>query len=472
MRTLRLSIAVGVLIALAQFCVAQTTYILTVTPANEASVISSHNLNVVKELHDGPVCVYLVSSPSADVNGVETEVEADVLVAGFEPEQTALLPEKSQLTQATLTQSTAGILDSFLNRTPVNFFGSTVPNYYLTQPATSIIRLNDGRTATNLTGRGVVAIIDTGVDPTHPLLANVLQPGFDFTREIPSASEFADLNPPVAAALQQSTAGILDANNLYILNGATAAMLSQSTAGILDQSTAGILDGVIGPLPEDFGHGTMVAGIVHLVAPSATIMPLKAFRADGTSNLSDIIRAIYYAADNGANVLSMSFSMPQSSRTLQQAVNYALGKGVVVIAASGNDGLKTLVYPASIGGVDGIGSTTSTDARSSFSNYGSGVVLLAAPGEGVITSYPGGNYAAGWGTSFSTPMVAGAASLVLQARPASKPGDVLNALSKAKPVSDMGYGRIDLYQALTNISNAGTSGSGTSGSTSGGSSKP
>jgi subtilisin family serine protease len=113
-----------------------------------------------------------------------------------------------------------------------------------------------------------------------------------------------------------------------------------------------------------------------------------------------------------------------------------------------------LVYPASFGGVDGIGSTSNTDARSTFSNFGSGTVMLAAPGEGIITSYPGGNYAAGWGTSFSTPMVAGAAALVLQAKPASRPGDITNALSKARPISDMGYGRLDLFQALTNVVNS------------------
>jgi thermitase len=219
----------------------------------------------------------------------------------------------------------------------------------------------------------------------------------------------------------------------------------------------------------------MVAGIVHLVAPGAYIMPLKAFRADGTSNLSDIVQAIYFAANNGANVISMSFSTTQSSPSLQAAIQYALNKNVTLVAASGNDGLKTLVYPASYGGVEGIASTTNTDARSSFSNYGSGVALFAAPGEGVITTFPGASFAAGWGTSFSAPMVAGAAALVLQARPTAKPGDVTNALSKAIQISGLGgYGRIDLYQALTNLVGAGaTGGSSTSGSnTSGTSTKP
>jgi thermitase len=170
-------------------------------------------------------------------------------------------------------------------------------------------------------------------------------------------------------------------------------------------------------------------------------------------------------------VLSMSFSMPQSSPALQAAIQYALGRNVTLIAASGNDGLKTLVFPASYGGVEGVGSTSNTDVRSSFSNYGSGVTLFAAPGEGVITTFPGGGYAAAWGTSFSTPMVAGAATLAIQARPASKPGDVINALSKARQISDMGYGRIDLYQALTNWAPT-TPASGNSGGNGGGPAKP
>jgi len=453
---------------------AQTSYILTASPSNVQNVVNQHGLTVVKELYDGTNCVMLVTSASADVTSTETEVESDLRVVGFEPEQRAILPELSSLTQPTLTQSTTSILDTLPGRTLVSFFGSTVPSNYTTQTATSIIRLGDARTATHLTGTGLVAIIDTGADLNHPALSAVLVPGYDFTRDILGASELADLNPTVAAQLQQSTTSILDAQNTLVLNSAVA-ILNQSTTSILDQSTTSILDSSL----AEFGHGTMTAGIVHLVAPTANIMPLKAFRADGSSNLSDIIRAIYYAADHGANIISMSFSMPQSSPGLQAAIQYALSKNVATVASSGNDGAKTLVYPASYGGVQGIGSSTNTDLRSTFSNYGSGVVTFAAPGEGVITTYPGGNYAAGWGTSFSTPMFAGAAALVLQARPASKPGDITNALSKTKAIgSDMGYGRIDLYQSLINlVGGSGTTTtststtSGTSGSTSGSSGK-
>jgi subtilisin family serine protease len=460
MMKLRYLIFVAVLFSLGLPATAQSTFMLSVSPANAQSVISRHGLTVIKELYDGPVCVYLVSSPSADATGVETEVESDLRVGGFEPDQTASLPELSGLTQASLTQSNTSILDTLPGRTLVSFFGSTVPSNYTTQTATAIIRLNDARTATKLTGAGVVGIIDTGADPNHPALLPALVDGYDFTREATSFSEFNDLDPTLAAKLQQSNTSILDAQNILVLNPYTV-ILAQSNTSILDQSNTSILDSTY----PDFGHGTMVAGIVHLIAPTAKIMPLKAFRADGTSNLSDIIRAIYYAADHGVNVLSMSFSMQQSSPSLQAAIQYALGKNVTLVAASGNDGLKTLVYPASYNGVEGIGSTSNLDVRSTFSNYGSGVAMFAAPGEGVITTFPGGGYAAAWGTSFSTPMVAGAASLVIQARPTAKPGDVINALSKTKQISDLGYGRIDLYQSLTNVisSTFGTSGTGTSG---------
>jgi subtilisin family serine protease len=437
---------------------AQTSYILTASPSNMQSVVNKHGLTVVKELYDGTNCVMLVTSASADVAGTETEVESDLMVVGFEPEQRAVLPELTGLTQPTLTQSTTSILDTLPGRTLVSFFGSIVPSNYSTQTATSIIRLDDARTATKLTGSGTVAVIDTGADLTHPALSGALVTGYDFTRDTLGASELADLDPTVAAQLQQSTTSILDAQNTLVLNSAVA-ILNQSTTSILDQSTTSILDSSL----AEFGHGTMTAGIVHLVAPTAKIMPLKAFRADGSSNLSDIIRAIYYAADHGANVISMSFSMSQSSPGLQAAIQYALSKNVATVASSGNDGLKTLVYPASYGGVQGVGSSTNTDLRSTFSNYGSGVVTFAAPGEGVITTYPGGNYAAGWGTSFSTPMFAGAAALVLQARPTSKPGDITNALSKTKQISDMGYGRIDLYQSLMNVISSGTTTTSTSG---------
>lgn len=455
MRVLRSLLITG-LLWMALPAAAQSTFILTVSPSNAQPVLSQYGLSIVKELYDGPNCVYLVSSASADANETEVEVENDVRVAGFEPDQTASLPELNGATQVSLNQSTSTVLESLPGRSLVSFFGSTVPSNYLTQPATSIIRLADARNATGLTGSATVAIIDTGVDPNHAALAGVLLPGYNFADESTNVSEFQDLSASTIATLQQSTSTVLEQSTSTVLEAQNIVAMGPAVAAILDQSTSTVLEG---NTPQDFGHGTMVAGIVHLIAPTANIMPLRAFHTDGSSNLSNIIRAIYYAADHGANVISMSFSTPQSSPGLQAAVQYALKKNITVVAAAGNDGVKTLVFPASFGGVDGIGSTTNSDQRSAFSNFGSGVVAFAAPGEGVISTYPGGLYAAGWGTSFSAPMFAGSAALVLQARPTAKPGDIGNALSKTKQIGDMGYGRIDLFQSLTTLVGSGNSGS-------------
>src|SRR5207302_9405463 len=148
-----------------------------------------------------------------------------------------------------------------------------------------------------------------------------------------------------------------------------------------------------------FGHGTMTAGLVHVVAPDARIMHLKAFRSDGSSNTFNIVRAIYWATEHGAKVISMSFEITQSSPALQAAINYAQSRGVICVASAGNDNWQTAVFPAGFSNVVGVGSTNPSDMKSIFSNFGSADVKFAAPGEAVITTYPGGFYAAGWWTS-------------------------------------------------------------------------
>ena len=103
----------------------------------------------------------------------------------------------------------------------------------------------------------------------------------------------------------------------------------------------------------------MVAGLVRLVAPGARIMPLKAFGADGTSTMSDLVRAVYHAADNGARVINMSFTMTVESRELRRALDYA-GDGVLIVASAGNNGSKMVLYPAAWSEALGIGSTGQT----------------------------------------------------------------------------------------------------------------
>ncbi len=312
---------------------------------------------------------------------------------------------------------------------PVSYYGTTVWNGYVDQPATQIIRLADAQKKFNVTGAGTVAIIDTGIDPNHPVLKSVLVAGYDFTRNARSGSEMGDVT--------QSTAAVLD--------GANPAFVNQSTAAVLDQSTAAVLDDT---KYAAFGHGTMVAGIVHLVAPKAKIMPLKAFRADGSGYTSDILRAVYYATKNGARVLNMSFSLSSPSPELENAIDYSTSRSVIAVASAGNDGQQILVYPAALSNVMGVGSTTNYDTLSSFSNYGPNLVWVGAPGEGVVTTYPYGTYAAAWGTSFSTPFVSGSAALLLQLSAANE-SQAADAVGHARWISDeLGHGRLDVYQAV------------------------
>jgi Subtilase family len=317
------------------------------------------------------------------------------------------------------------------DRTPIDYFGTSVWRGYVTQPATQIIGLATTQSQFKVDGNGIVAVIDTGVDPNHPVLVPVLLPGYDFTHNRDSADEKGDVS--------QSTAAVVD--------GVGPAWVSQSTAAVVDQSTAAVVDT---SEYSAFGHGTMVAGVVHLVAPRAWILPLKAFNADGSGYTSDVIRAIYKAVNANARVINMSFSFASTSQEVKQAVIFAARNNVISVAAAGNDGADVAVYPAAYStSVIGVASTTNADTRSSFSNYGQPQVWVAAPGEGIVTTYPWGTYAAAWGTSFSTPFVAGAASLLVDVNASATESNAAQAIAHAKYISsELTNGRLDLYQAV------------------------
>jgi subtilisin family serine protease len=202
---------------------------------------------------------------------------------------------------------------------------------------------------------------------------------------------------------------------------------------------------------QDFGHGTMVAGVLHLIAPTARILPLKAFGPDGSGDLANILRAIYYAEQNNANVINMSFDLTTPSQELATAVSKGQKQGIIFVASAGNDGKMEMVYPAGLSNVMGVASTNPQDQRSDFSNYGYQIVWVAAPGEAVITTYPFGTYAAVWGTSFSAPMVSGGVSLLQQLNPGVTPTQVQISMAQAQLLLayGMGNGRIDLVRALT-----------------------
>lgn len=221
-------------------------------------------------------------------------------------------------------------------------------------------------------GAGVkVAVIDTGVDFDHPMLSTSLDGANDW--------DFVDRDPTAAEGR--------DALN---------------TSG--------------------YGHGTAVAGIILQLAPRATIVPYRVLKPDGSGDLDNVIRAVNKATTDGAQVINLSLGSASDSWALNEAVRSALAKGLVVVNSAGNGGTEGLVYPSNnlntlfpaTSGLLGVGSVDAALQRSAFSQYGSNL-SLTAPGEGVLTTFPGANLVKATGTSFAAPAVAGAAALALSA---------------------------------------------------------
>jgi subtilisin family serine protease len=390
------------------------------------NVCLSNGCTVVGNL-DGNVGQVFLVRPA---QGLLPQLLADVLnlvngILDAEPDQTLTIPPNVN-NQATASTAPQGLWDN----APVNYYGNTVTHGYVNQPAAQIIRVAQAHSVFNVSGAGIVADIDTGVDPNHPALQGVLLAGYDFTRNQPGGSELNDISMSAPPPCQTCA----------------AAYVNQHTAAMLDQHTAAMLDG---SQYAAFGHGTMVMGVIHLVAPTAKLLPLKAFGANGNGSLSNILAAIYYAVQNHASVINMSFDLTTSSTELSNAINYANKNNVILAASSGNDGKQEMVYPAGLQNVMGVASTNNQDQRSTFSNYGNQIVWVAAPGEGVITTYPFATYAAGWGTSFSSPMVAGTASLLVNMQSTSE-NQASWAIAHAKWIGvNMGNGRLDVYGSLS-----------------------
>ncbi|HEY6946022.1 MAG TPA: S8 family serine peptidase [Candidatus Acidoferrum sp.] len=384
------------------------------------------------------------SSTNLVVNLVNFSVNlVDSLLGIQSIEPDSLLP----IPGVPLNNISSGLYDNTL----VNYYGTLVTHGYAAQPAAQIIRLSDAQNGFGIAGTGIVAVIDTGVDPNHPVLYPVLLQGYDFTRNQPGASEWLDVS------------GMQNGNSNSQGNQNGPVFVQQSSAAVLDQSSAAVLDG--SPYVA-FGHGTMTSGLVHLVAPGAKILPLKAFSSNGTGNLSNIIAALYYAVRNKANVVNMSFDLSYSSPALSQAISYANKSGVVLVAAAGNESTSARVYPAALSSsVMGIASTSDWDSRSSFSNYGSADVWVAAPGENVISTYPGGTYGSESGTSFSSPLVAGTVALMLSLKQPLNQSQAANALQHAVLLTpDLNHGRLDVYQAVSAWQNSSSSTSSSGGS--------
>ncbi len=266
------------------------------------------------------------------------------------------------------------------------------------------------------TGTGViVAVLDTGVqlDPqTHPLLSASLVPGIDLVDG--------------------------DANPAETRNG-------------LDDDGDGLID-------EGIGHGTHVAGIVHQVAPTAKIMPVRILDDDGSGTTWNAAEGMFWAAQHGAKVINMSLGTHGSPGVLRDAVQAVTASGVLVVAAAGNDGKDRTMYPAAAPEAIAVGSVGAGDVVSTFSNFGRWIDVVA-PGENIHSSYafPTDSYASNSGTSMATPWVSGEAALLLARNPNLSPAETSAAISggarsidvgNPSKVGLLGAGRIDLLSSL------------------------
>ena len=274
----------------------------------------------------------------------------------------------------------------------------------------------------------VTAVIDTGVDYTHPDLASNIWTNTD------------------------EVAG----------NG-------------IDDDGNGFVDDVRGwdfvnndsdPM-DDNGHGTHVAGTIGAVgnngigvtgvAWTASIMPLKFLDQSGSGSLSDAIKAIQYARVNGAKIINASWGGGGFSSALQSAITQFITSGGLFVAAAGNEATNNDVtpsYPDNYQGVISVGASTRTDTRASFSNYGTSVDVFA-PGQSILSTLPGNRYGSLSGTSMATPQVAGALALLWGQNPTLSANTIsqalINSTDNVLRASNSTHGRINVGAAATSL---------------------
>ncbi|MFA9429747.1 S8 family serine peptidase [Egicoccus sp. AB-alg2] len=203
---------------------------------------------------------------------------------------------------------------------------------------------------------------------------------------------------------------------------------------------------------DDNGHGTAAAGLVAArgnnrigvagMCWECKVLPVKVLDRTGSGTTSSVAKGLVWAADQGAQVASLSLSSTGSSQTLNDAITYARSKGMLVVASAGNAGTTEVRYPAGHKHVLAVAGSTNSDGRYSWSNYGSWVDV-AAPGCNVTTQR-GGGYSTFCGTSSATPLVAGTAALAFSANPAATPDQVRDAVQRStvKVSFSLGAGRI------------------------------
>ncbi len=227
---------------------------------------------------------------------------------------------------------------------------------------------------------------------------------------------------------------------------------------------------------DDSGHGTHCAGIAAAasnnneggigVGGKCSIMPVKILSyGSGTDDI--IAEGIVWAADNGANVMTMSLGIYRSSKPIEDALKYALDKGITITASAGNKNQEFDVHlPSTYPGVIEVASTDDKDQKSTFSNFGK-KISVAAPGTAIMSTLPTYsvsskkplNYGKLSGTSMASPHVAGLAGLILSQKPSLKPSEVTKIIqSTSKDLGESGWdkiyghGRVDALAALKSVS--------------------
>ncbi|RPJ26220.1 MAG: hypothetical protein EHM33_12370 [Chloroflexi bacterium] len=272
-----------------------------------------------------------------------------------------------------------------------------------TQWAWSKINLTDAQKISR--GQGViVAVLDTGLAPDHPLLNSSITAGYDFVR---------------------MSTDIYDRGN-------------------------GIDDTGNGQVDEFVGHGTHVSGIVVTEAPGVQIMPIRVLNSDGVGTYWEVAAGIRYAVDHGARIINMSLSAPRLTPSLADALDYAASHGVIVVAAAGTGPGPN--YPAGYSNPLAVVGVGASDLNDSIPWFSGGLVLdtdVYAPGQDIYSAYPYNGYGLGSGTSMAAPIVSGEAALLISRYPAWTSTQVMQRiLSKTDPVTGKAQGRVNLSSAL------------------------
>jgi subtilisin len=179
------------------------------------------------------------------------------------------------------------------------------------------------------------------------------------------------------------------------------------------------------PAFDDNGHGTHITGTIAAansglgidgIAPGATVYPVKAFDHNGSAYVSDIILGIDWCVLNRMHIINMSFGMKEKSKALQDAIMHAYRSGVIVVASSGNDGKRVGIdYPAKLPYTVSVGATTKAKKIAPFSSRGKRIDIYA-PGDKIVSAWPGGKYNVLSGTSMATAHVSGVIALILAAK--------------------------------------------------------